>query len=769
VMGQKRTCAHRRLLGRGLPRIGAALGVGLVITGGLLAAQRTGRFATGTDGWPAVGRPSDPRGPALRNMLGGATSPYLRSAASQPVAWQQWGAEAFALAKRLDRPIWLDVGAVWCHWCHVMDRESYERPEIAAVINAAFVPIKVDRDERPDIDSRYQMAFQALNGTGGGWPLTMFLTPDGNPFAGATYLPPAPRDGVKGIPEVARMIAGAYVEQHGQVVRLAFAVRQELAAVQGGAASGGSLDSQLPAQVAARIGESFDSVYGGFGREDGPKFPEPQAIRLALAEGFLTGDPTLTRAALRTLDAYARSGMRDYVSGGFFRYSVDRALAVPHFEKMDDVQAGLLRAYLAAYRLTGDSAYAGVARDILRYVDDVLSDRARGGFYAHQDADVSLDDDGSHYRWSAAQVNAAAPAPDAEATRLAFGLDQHGAAAADSAQTPHVLRLVRTPAAVARALHVPEREAAARIADGLRHLAAARAARPAPFVERTKFTDRNAAMVRAYLDAYETLGDTSAREFALRTLDLLLATALQADGTVRRTADSRNPTPGLTADYAGLADALVEGYEVTGRAQYLRAAERIMDRAVALFWDGTGAGFYDRAVDAAAVGLLADRVKRITDDPLPADNAVAAHVLNRLYLLTSQDRWRARAEQTLRAFAARAAHEGAFVATYALAAEAQLRKPPQVVVIGPRGDARTEALATAAWRAYRPGRMVTAYDPATVALDSLPEAVAGAARVFRHDPAPRAYVCVAQTCAPPTASPAEVAALVRDYGRVGAR
>lgn len=747
----------RRRLARSLPWIAASLGMGLFITGGLLVSERKGHFATSTD----------LQQPGLRNMLAGATSPYLRSAASQPVAWQQWGPEAFALAKRLNRPIWLDVGAVWCHWCHVMDRESYERPEIAAVLNASFVPIKVDRDERPDIDSRYQIAFQALNGGGGGWPLTMFLTPDGNPFAGATYLPPDARNGLNGIRQLAPVIARAYVEQNGKVMQLASAVRQELATARGQAASAGSLDPRLPAEVAARIGADFDSVYGGFGRREGAKFPEDQALRLALAQGFLTGNRGLTRGALHTLNAYARSGMRDYVYGGFFRYSVNRAITVPHFEKMDYVQAGLLRAYLAAYRLTGDSAYAGVARDILRYVDGVLSDRARGGFYAHQDADVSLDDDGSHYTWSVAQVNTAAPAPDAEAIRLAFGVEKDGEMASNPAQ--NVLRLVRTPAEVARTLHLSEREAAARIADGLRRLAAARAAQPAPFVEHTKFTDRNAMMVRAYLDAYETLGDTSARDFALRTLDLMLATAVQADGTVRRITASSNPTPGLMADYAGLADALVEGYEVAGREQYLRAAERIMDRAVALFWDSAGAGFYDRAADAAAPGLLADRAKIITDTPLPADNAVAAHVLNRLYLLTSQDRWRTRAEQTLRAFAANAADRGTFVATYALAAEAQLRKPPQVVVIGPRGDARTEALATAAWRVYRPGRMVTTYDPATVALDSLPEAVAGAARVFRHDPVPRAYVCVAQTCAPPTISPAEVAALVRDYGRVGAR
>lgn len=743
---------------RWLPWIVGAASIGLFATGSVLLAQRTGHL----DWVPGVGPPE------LRNQLADATSPYLRSAAEQPVHWQQWGPEAFELAAELDRPIWLDIGAIWCHWCHVMDRESYEDPEIAALINQSFVPVKVDRDERPDIDSRYQTAHAVLNGRGGGWPLTMFLTANGSPFAGGTYFPPDTRGGTLGLRQIAPKVAAAYHQQRGEVTALAQQVREALAQRGQASFAAGDLAAEIPHEIAAAVGNEFDPRYGGFGKSEGPKFPGGEAIRLALAEAFLTGDEELKRSALHTLDAYARSGMRDHVNGGFFRYSVNRALTVPHFEKMDYVQSALLMAYLDAYRLTGDSVYAATARDIMHYVDSTLSDRERGGFYAHQDADVSLDDDGSYYTWSLAQLKAALPPEQAEALRLYYEIEAGGEMREDPSQ--NVPRIARSYAEVAEALGIPEAEARRRIREGTRKLEAARAQQKVPYVETTKYTDRNGMMISAYLDAYETLGDREARDFALKTLDLLLEKAVQPDGKVfHATASGESYVDGLMADYASFTDALLDAYQVTGRDRYLRTAERVMNRAVKLFWDEKNGGFFDRPADPSAPALLANRAKEFTDSPIPGDNAVAARALDKLYLLTSRDRWRELAEKTLAAFAAAARESASFGATYALAAEAHLNKPPQTVIVGPRGDKRTAALATAAWRTFRPGRMVAAYDPRGVSLDELPPAVAGAARVFGSDPTPRAYVCVGETCAPPTTSPADVAVLVRDYGRVGPR
>ncbi len=738
---------------RWFPWAVTAVATGLLVTGGFVVAERTGLL-------PPLSHAAQG---GLQNRLAGAASPYLRSAAAQPVAWQQWGPDAFQLAKALDRPIWLDIGAIWCHWCHVMDRESYENTAIAALINANFVPVKVDRDERPDIDSRYQLAHQVINGRGGGWPLTMFLTRDGEPFAGGTYFPPDARGGMPGIRQVAPAVASAYRDQRDQVAGFGSRVRQILADFRSNAGSAGTLTPDLPLGLAKSVSAEFDSVYGGFGRDEGPKFPGDIAIRLVLAQGLLTGDRGLQDVALRTLQAYARSGMRDHVNGGFYRYSVNRRLTVPHFEKMDYVQSGLLRAYLDAYRLTGDAAYVEVARDIMRYVNSTLSDRRRGGFYAHQDADTSLDDDGAYYTWSVAQLREAVPAPAAAALRLYYDIEARGEMESHPGQ--NVVRIARAPAEVAKLLGIPAAEVGRRIRQGTARLLAARVTHQAPLVEETKFTDRSGMMVAAYLDAYESLGDTAARDFALRTLDFLLDHAVGPDGTVQHaTSGERSYVEGLMGDYAGLADALLDGFQVSGNARYLRTAERILNRALELFWDQDGAGFYDRPHEPGAQGLLTHRAKEFTDTPLPGDNAVAAGALLKLYLLTSEDRWRALADETLTSFAGAATSRASFAATYAMATEAHLHKPPQTVVIGPRRDPRSAELASAAWRAYRPGRVVAIYDPTTVVLDSLPEAVAGAARVFRGDPTPRAYVCVGETCAPPTTDPAAVTDLVRTYG-----
>ena len=735
-----------------LPWAAGVLAVGLFLSGGFVFAQRSGALGA----LPGFGPPE------LENELAGAESPYLRSAAEQPVVWQRWGPKAFELAKALDRPVWLDIGAIWCHWCHVMDRESYENPEIAALINQSFVPVKVDRDQRPDIDARYQAAHRVLNDRGGGWPLTMWLTPDGEAFSGGTYFPPENRGGRPGLREMIPQIAGAFHGQRDRVAEITAEVRGRLDRIREAMSEAGTLTPELPRRIAAEVGASFDTVYGGFG--DGQKFPHASAIRLVLAEGFLAGDQALLRRALRTLDAYAVSGMYDHVRGGFFRYSTDRRLTVPHFEKMDYVQAGLLRAYLDAHRLTGEERYAAVARDIMRYVDATLSDREGGGFYAHQDADISLDDDGSYYTWSLEQLREVVPAEEAEILRLYYGIEGQGEMREDPTQ--HVLRIVRDRAEVAAALGITEAEALRHIREGTERLAAAREGWKPPLVDVTAFTDRNGMMAAAYLEAWASLGDEGARDFALRSLDFLLEHVLRRDGSLLHATEAgESHTEGMMADYAYLADALADAYQVSGRERYLQAAERVMDRAVALFWDEEGAGFFDRRSEPDAPGLLARQAKKFTDSPLPGDNAVAARALEKLYLLTSRPRWGDLAQRTLAAFAGSAEGSGTFAATYALVAEMHTSKPPQTVVIGPAGDPLTGRLAEAAWRTYRPGRLVATYDPETVVLDSLPEAVAGAARATDVAGRPQAFVCVGQTCAPPTSSPEEVSELVRDYGR----
>ena len=711
--------------------------------------------------------PSFPSLPSLRNQLASSKSPYLRSASMQPVAWQPWGPEALALAAKLNRPIWLDIGAIWCHWCHVMDRESYENPEIAALINQYFVPVKVDRDERPDIDARYQAAHLVLNGIGGGWPLTMMLTPSGEPFLGATYIPPDTRGSEDGLRVIVPRIGNAYRTQPGTAGQMARDARARIAVTAGvNPTPGGALKQDTVRAITREVDFEFDREFGGLGVSRGSKFPNAEAIRLALAQAFLTRNDGLRRKALHTLDSYALSGMRDHVHGGFFRYSVNRELTVPHFEKMDYVQAALLEAYLDAFRLTGENRYAEVARDIMRYVNGTLSDRTLpggGGFYAHQDADISLDDDGSYYTWSLAEAETVLPPDDLKLLAAYYDLQKKGEM--ESHPDRNVLRVAQTVPALSKRLRLGESEIRDRIGRGTSSLEAARRRQRVPFVERTAFTDRNAMMISAYLHAYETLQDTTARDFALKTLDFLLARAVAPDGSLwHATADGESYIAGFLLDHALFADALLDAYQVTGNERYLAAAQRIASRAVDLCWDNAGGGFFDRPSEERPLGLLTDRTKPFIDSPLPGGNAVAARVFDKLYLLTGQDRWRELAEKTFTVFGA-AQKAGISGGTYALALEAHLAKPPQVVVIGGSEDQRTTGLATAARQTFRPGRMVTVYDPPATALDSLPEAVAEAAKIFASDRTPRAYVCVGETCAPPTTSPADVVALVRDYGR----
>src|SRR5580698_8682892 len=339
----------------------------------------------------------------LRNALNRAASSYLRSAMHQPVYWQEWGPEAFDLAAQLDKPILLDVGAVWCHWCHVMDRESYEDAPLAATINEHFVAIKVDRDERPDVDARYQAAVQAISGQGG-WPLTAILTPDGRPFFAGTYFPREDRYGRPGFERVLLTLANAWKTRRTEVLESAASV---IAAIEHGetfSARGEGLSLGIVGKLAQSAVAQFDPHHGGFGSQ--PKFPHPAALDLLIDVAARTGNEAAKQAATVTLQKMARGGVYDQLAGGFHRYSVDERWVVPHFEKMLYDNAGLLGNYVHAFESFVDPDSARVAKDIIRWMDDALTDRERGGFYASWDADLSLDDDGDYFTWTRAEAAA---------------------------------------------------------------------------------------------------------------------------------------------------------------------------------------------------------------------------------------------------------------------------------------------------------------------------------------------------------------------------
>src|SRR5947209_1326625 len=337
------------------------------------------------------------------NSLAQASSSYLRSAMHQPIQWHEWGEEAFAKAQRENKPVLLDIGAVWCHWCHVMDRESYDNPEVAALINENFIAVKVDRDERPDVDSRYQAAVQAISGQGG-WPLTAFLTPDGRPFFGGTYFPPDDVWGRPGFKRVLNGIASAYREKHGEVLESADSVMGAVAHQEAFAGRSGTINPKTVDNIIASALQQFDAHHGGFG--GAPKFPHSAAIDMVIDQFVRTGDAKLETLFNTTLEKMAKGGVYDQLAGGFHRYSVGDKWIVPHFEKMAYDNSELLKNYVHAYQVTRNPLFAAIARDIIRWIDEWLSDRERGGCYGSQDADYSMDDDGDFFTWTLDEARA---------------------------------------------------------------------------------------------------------------------------------------------------------------------------------------------------------------------------------------------------------------------------------------------------------------------------------------------------------------------------
>ncbi|MFB3126820.1 MAG: thioredoxin domain-containing protein, partial [Candidatus Acidiferrales bacterium] len=479
----------------------------------LAAAVALALAATGGYGTP------DPPGAKKANRLISEASPYLRSAAYQPVDWYPFSPQAFARAQELDRPILLDIGAVWCHWCHVMDRESYENPEIARLINEMFVAIKVDRDARPDIDARYQRAVQALTGQGG-WPLTAFLTPSGKVFFGGTYFPPENRRGRPGLKELLPKLAEAYRTQKDRILAGADETARRLQAYENASAQSGSVTPALLEQLVAALPKDFDSEYGGGARA--PKFPHGAVIRLALDRYAATRDARLREVAEKTLEGMARGGLRDYIHGGFYRYSTDRFWHVPHFEKMSYVQAELLEAFARAYQATGKPLYREAAEGILRYLTDTLSDQARGGFLATQDADVSLDDDGSYFTWTLAEIKELLGAKEAQAFAAHYGVVASPQWHPPETPDRNVLYQAKSLEEVAAELKLPVEEVRTLVESARGKLRAARRRQKAPFVDPNKFVDWNALVLSAYRYAYEAFGDQAVKAFALRSTDFLL-------------------------------------------------------------------------------------------------------------------------------------------------------------------------------------------------------------------------------------------------------
>jgi uncharacterized protein len=697
------------------------------------------------------------------NRLKDSASPYLRSAAHQPIDWHEWGDGAFALAKDQDKPILLDIGAVWCHWCHVIDRESYENPDTAKIINEHFVPVKVDRDERPDVDSRYQSAISAISHQGG-WPLTGFLLPDGRPFFGGTYFPPTDMGGRPSFRRILLAVADAYKNKRDELWKTAESLSEAMVKVEVFSGAKAKFDPGVVDAQVSSLTQLFDLRNGGFG--GAPKFPHPSGVDLLLERYRQTGEKHLLAMAETTVEKMAKGGVYDQLAGGFHRYSVDERWMVPHFEKMSYDNSELLRNYLHGWQTTQNPFLRETAEGIIDWVNEVLSDQKGGGFYASQDADYSLDDDGDYFTWTLEELRAVLPETDARIMELYYDVEEHGEMHHNSAK--NVLWIAHGPAEIARTLGLEEGDVRLTIAAGKRKMLAARKPRPTPYVDQTKYVSWNAMFVSAYLDAARVLGGEigrNCREFALKTMDLILRETYTEEHGFGHRVDGP-PLRGSLDDQIFGVMALLDAYEATLDGKYFQAAKRVVDLTIEKYGDAENGGFFDRASDAPAMGGLELRRKPFQDSPTPSANSVAAMALTRMHAYTDDRKYYDWAERTLEAFAGVAPQYGLFAATYGLAAIVFAEHPTQVVIVGPSGDDAAAKLEEAANRVYRLGKTVLRVTPET-SLENLPAALR---QTLPHLPKEKAValVCSGSICLPPTGDAEQLIALLANKGRATA-
>ena len=700
--------------------------------------------------------------PAEANLLEHAASAYLRSARHQPVQWHPWGEAVFARAQAEGKPILLDIGAVWCHWCHVMDRESYEDPEMAAIINEHFVAMKVDRDERPDVDARYQAAVSAISGQGG-WPLTAFLTPDGRPYFGGTYFPRDDRYGRPGFGRVLLTMAQVWRDRRDEALESAGSVMAAIEHNESFSGSGGELTLSLVDRIAASALAQFDARNGGFGSQ--PKFPHPALLDLLLEVGMNRGNEQAREAFLKTLEMMACGGVYDQLAGGFHRYSVDERWVVPHFEKMLYDNTELLRNYVHGFQSFAHSDFLETAQEIVGWLDSTMTDRERGGFYASQDADINLDDDGDYFTWTLEEARAVLDPSELDVAARYWDIGELG----DMHHNPakNVLHVKQIIAELAAGTGQAEDQLRALLGSGRQKLLAARRLRPTPFIDRTLYTGWNAMAVTAYLETARVLRMDSAREFALRTLNRLLTEAWDGAGTLHHViaydgndwggeSEPADRVPGTLDDYAFTVHALIDGWMASGEMKYYHGAIKLADAMIARFYDRTAGAFYDAAIPEPGItplGVLGARRKPLQDAPTPAGNPTAASALLRLEGLSGRAEYREVAEDTLGAFAGIVEHFGLYAGSYGLAVERLLLDPMQVVVVGSGlGAANLEASAVAG---FRVNKTVIRIDPSRLVPDGIPEVLAETLiNVPRPDGAKAfALVCRGRTCLPPITTP----------------
>jgi len=680
----------------------------------------------------------------MANRLAGESSPYLLQHSENPVDWFPWGGEALGKARAEDRPILLSIGYSACHWCHVMEHESFEDPTIAAVMNELFISIKVDREERPDIDQIYMKAVQSMTGSGG-WPLTAFLTPEAVPYYGGTYFPPVPRHGMPSFTQVLRAAGSAYRDRPDDVrsagTQLLAALRKSSAVT----STRGSAPGEAALDLAFRaLSSRYDPVHGGFGQA--PKFPQPVTLELLLRHHARTGDHAALEMPVHTLRRMAAGGMRDHLGGGFHRYSVDARWLVPHFEKMLYDNALLVRAFVDAYRITGSDDLREVAEDTLDYVAADLR-TPEGGFFSARDAD-SEGEEGTFYVWSPEEIDAHLTPDDAAAFKRLYDVTAGG-----NFEGRNILHLPHEAASIARALGVNEVDFLDRMSRARGRLLEVRAERVAPFRDDKVLMSWNAMMVRAFAEAGATLGRWDYVAVARAAGDFLWQSMRPGGQLMRTFREGKAKIPGFLEDYAALGNAFVSLQAATLELRWLDATRELVSEMLSRFYSDADGVFYDTAEGGEELIL---RPRDPMDNATPSGTSLAAELLLRCAPIFEVDAYR---EKALGVFAGEAealARFGPAFGRMLSAVDRSLASPVEIAIVGPPTADETRALIRAAHADF--GRNVTIVGCVPGHATSDIPLLKDRDLVDGH---PAAYVCRGYACRLPVTNPEEVAAEIR--------
>ncbi|MFA6239794.1 MAG: thioredoxin domain-containing protein [Candidatus Hydrogenedentales bacterium] len=682
--------------------------------------------------------------PQRTNRLEHETSPYLLQHAHNPVDWYPWGEEALKRARDEDKPIFLSIGYSACHWCHVMERESFEDEQIAEYLNAHFVSIKVDREERPDLDEIYMTAVQIMTGSGG-WPMTVFLTPDLKPFYGGTYFPPRDAFGRPGFMSLLTSIAQSWDARRPEIARSADQLTQyvrQSVSMRTGAAT--DVTSALIEQATKDLAETYDPRDGGFG--GAPKFPSSPAIALLLRQYVHTKEPRVLDMATFTLKKMCEGGMYDHLGGGFHRYSVDAQWLVPHFEKMLYDNAQLVQVYLEAYQLTDDPLFARVVRETLDYELREMQD-PRGAFHSTEDAD-SEGQEGKFYIWTMAELMSILGEDDGKAFCSYYGVRSNGNF--DSHEHYHegtnILHVTRSREDVAAALSMSIDDLNACLARSAAKLLAVRSKRVRPGLDDKVLTSWNGLMISALAQGYQVLGEVRYREAAERAADFVLTQMLK-DGVLLRTyRNGESRVPGYLDDYAFMAVALTDLYEATFDLRWLEAADAFAKTLLDQFWDPNGGGFFFTTADHRDVLL---RTKPTYDGAEPSGNSMAAFALLRLAKLTDNKTYAGKGEEILRSNHVNMESASRGYLKLLCVADFYLSPAKEIAIVGESGSEPVQSFLRTLHGEYIPNKVIALLDPASTDAARVEARVPLLAAKALVGGEPAVYVCKDYACQQP--------------------